>query len=714
MLLTMFLQVNAYAADSSGGLEDAVKAVKAKITVPSGLTEFSYRSGTEGERKVWSMDWSNKDGDERVSASVDEKGNILRYSHDTQSSVPYKKKLPKISRQDARIKAEDFIGKMNPELPAQVKYVENDRQIAAESTYSLYFARVVDGVQFPENYISIMVNSETGEVQNYNLNWTDGLTFPAKEKAISPDKAENAFKEKLGFRLSYSYKNKDKKIETFAVYSSVYQNSYIDALTGEKITLDFNINPMYDYAAGVPSYEAGYAKNQLAGAPVSLTPEEIKAIEEVSKLISKEDMEKKLRGIKALGLSDDFTVTSVSLDRDWADAESLIWQFSFTKNSKDSNGEIASVGVNADAKTGELKDFWISVPGAKDSDTAKYDKQASKAAVEEFLKEIQPDKFKATEYDEDFGQPRVLDLSNEKLPLEYNFGYIRKVNGAVFPSNYISVRYDAVNGRITSYNMSWFNVPFGPVDKVVPLDKIYDSLFKDIGLELQYKSEYPDEYYIKASGMPSDKKPEVKLVYVLNPQKPAIFDANTGDIITSDGEPFKEVKPPEYKDIKGHFAEKQIKVLAEYGITFEEGDEFNPDGNILQKDFAKLLCSLLNYYFEPKAASSGDNSQIDEMYKTLIREGVIKASEKAPDSAVAREDSVKFLIRTLKYDKVADLKGIFNCGFKDKDKIDPALVGYVVIADGLNIIKGSNGYFNPKKTLTRAEAVIEAYNYLQD
>ncbi|NLZ90417.1 MAG: hypothetical protein GX918_00695, partial [Clostridiales bacterium] len=57
-------------------------------------------------------------------------------------------------------------------------------------------------------------------------------------------------------------------------------------------------------------------------------------------------------------------------------------------------------------------------------------------------------------------------------------------------------------------------------------------------------------------------------------------------------------------------------------------------------------------------------------------------------------------------------KGIFVTGFKDQGSISPELVGYVAIAKGLGIVGGSGGYFNPRASLTRAEAAVMLYNYL--
>ena len=71
------------------------------------------------------------------------------------------------------------------------------------------------------------------------------------------------------------------------------------------------------------------------------------------------------------------------------------------------------------------------------------------------------------------------------------------------------------------------------------------------------------------------------------------------------------------------------------------------------------------------------------------------------------------MIRALKYDKVADLKDIFNCDFLDKDEIDADLIGYVVLAKGFNIVNGYGNYFRPKEELKRGDAIIIIYNSLK-
>ncbi len=202
------------------------------------------------------------------------------------------------------------------------------------------------------------------------------------------------------------------------------------------------------------------------------------------------------------------------------------------------------------------------------------------------------------------------------------------------------------------------------------------------------------------------EEPDIKLVYSVKQDKPAIFDAFSGEILDGSGKPFVERKVVEYSDIDGHYAENQIAALAEYGISLP-GEAFRPNESIVQKDFLRLLVKAMGYY-----GAYDDDEALDDMYNLLIREKVITREEKNPEAAVTREEAVKFVVRSLGFQEVADIKGIFVTGFKDQGSISPELVGYVAIAKGLGIVGGSGGNFNPKAGLSRAEAAVMLYNYL--
>lgn len=707
LLVSVFIPSQIFAAGDKD-LERVIKIAKEKLSIGNNYTDFNYSMDLQENRQVWYLYWNNKEGDmDNISVTIDGKGTILNYYHYTPYN--YEVKFPKISRQEAKEIADKFIEKVNPGIVYQLKEYDTIQPSITDPSYYFYYTRIVNGIPFYNDTVSIDVNRQTGKVQSYYCNWSEDLEFPSPKNIISLEEAQKAYMEKLGLRLIYDYAVIDDKINVFAAYAPKHvMNSYIDAFTGEKIDLE----SVYYAGGGGYAYDkvtVAVSEKQAAG-PV-LSPEEINAVNQVSKLLSKESAEAKARSIKVLGLTDAFKLRSANLSKNWPFEDEYTWYLYFVKDAKNANERSLYVNVTIDAKTGEVKSFYNDVY-YEGNVKAKYNKEEAKAAVEAFLKQFNPDKFSQTEYD--ISSDNQIYYRAGENPLQYSFSYIRKVGKVVFPNNSIHVGYDAVGGKITYFDMNWLDVEFPSVDQALPLDTIYEKMFEEVGMELQYRVQYTNETDAKYSEIVppyQGKNMQVKLVYGVKPDKPLLFDANTGVILDYSGKPYKENKPVEYTDIDGHFAEKQIRFLAEFGIALD-GPEFKPDQEILQKDFFRLLSKTLNYY-GVYPVSEADTKELDDMYKFLIREGIVKESEKAPDAVVSREESVKFIIRALKYDKVADIKGIYQYPFKDMDNANPDLIGYISIATGLKIINGSDGMFYPKNKLTRGQAAVIIYNYLQ-
>lgn len=703
MVCALFIPAVSFAAGDKG-LENAIKVAKTEFKIPESYS-FNFDVYTQDSKKVWSLTWTGKGANgENITIRIDEEGKILSYDNYKAYEVS-KKRLPKISKLDAKGKAQAFVKKINPDIYLQLKLIDNMQNSSLDYGYSFGFIRMVKNIPYYANGINVVVNRDTGEVQSYSNNWSDDLKFPEAANSITIEAAQKAFKDKLGLELIYKYSYQNDKLVIYPVYTTKFNNESfaINALTGEKVQTGY-VYSLFNRGFG----GAEYSMKAMDQAAVVLTPEEIKAVDDMSALMTQLEAEKLTRSMNFLKLSDDFKLESANLSRSWPLRTEFQWQLNFTKVVNADTREMQYLNVNINAKTGEVINFYKSTAAYGDKDIAKYDEAAAKVATEAFLKEIQPDKFKETEFDNTNNNIRI-DVGS-KAPLQFNFGYTRKVNGAKFPDNSMSVGYDAVTGEVTNYNMTWFNTDFPAISKVMSLDSIYNKMFSKIGLELQYKLKYTDEIISKMGILPQNQKQEVIPVYALKNDKPLFFDATSGEILDYEGKVYKEVLPVNYTDISGHYAEKQITLLGEYGISLD-GTKFNPNDKILQKDFLLLLSKTLSNYYGPVLSATGSAADIENLYNTMIREGVIKESEKAANSVVKREDAVKFIIRALKYDKVAEIKGIFKTSFNDVKSSE--LNGFIAIAQGLHIINGYKGNFRPKDGLARADAMIILYNYLQ-
>nr|WP_306813082.1 S-layer homology domain-containing protein [Paenibacillus soyae] len=82
-----------------------------------------------------------------------------------------------------------------------------------------------------------------------------------------------------------------------------------------------------------------------------------------------------------------------------------------------------------------------------------------------------------------------------------------------------------------------------------------------------------------------------------------------------------------------------------------------------------------------------------------------------PEGLVTRDEMAELIVRALGYNTLADYDHIFKSNFKDEAAIDNK--GQAAIVVGLKIMSLSDGKFLPDKEVSRAEASIAFYRYLQ-
>ena len=705
-IFTLAVPFQGFAAQMDKELENAIKIAKTKFQIPENY-KFTSSISTSGTKKVYYLSWRSPEtvDSASINVSIDEKGTITSYNKYSAGDYTKTSKLPKLSRQEAKAKADAYIEGIQSGLLKNLQYRESGADNIMDTSYYLYYFRVFNGVPYYNDSVTVSVNRETGALQEYSRQWSDNLTFPQVNSPITVNKAEEAYSKNLGLRLIYKTSTTDDVLKAYPVYVPIYDNGQygIDAVTGERQRLLGNYFYGFNEAAMKSSAQATAMD---AGGQVQLNPDELKAVQEAALLKSKDEVEKIARASKFLDIPAGHKLQSYYLSTNWPERSEYVWSLQFSKQTDDSSRYIDHISATINAKTGVITSFYKGsnfAEGAK----PKEDIAAVKAKADAFLAEYYPQYVKELVYDKLASESHINTTDKNET---YNLTYSRLVNGIAYPDNGVNINYDNVNGLIIGFNLNWYNISFPSVEKVIGIDAASRKLFDKVGLGLEYKHEYVDtSKQIAWNG--SELNTKVLLVYSLKPNKPLIIDANTGDLLSNDGKVYKEAVRISYTDIKGHHAEKEIMVLAENGI-YLEGTEFKPKSPITQKDFLTLVSKTLSYY-GPIITPRSTDKEIDELYAYLTREGIIKAGEKAPESSVTREEAVKFLIRALKFDKVADIKGIYNLTFKDKASINQALTGYVAIAAGLGIIDGKSDSFRPKEKLTRGDSAIMIYNYLQ-
>ena len=688
LALTMFLTMipfNSFAGNYDKQLKEAIVRSKELFNIGDGYDEFRQDISTRDGEVVFYLNWSDsKEKLGSVSVSIAEDGTVISFSKWEPRYEDRKPQLPEVSKEEGLEKAQDFIKKVSPKFANSIKYVDIPEPLNINSDgYGYNFIRIENGIPYYNNQINIYIDNSTGEVREYYTNWDMDLKFQDKGDIISLDKAEELYKEKIGLDLIYKTSYIDRKPNTYLVYGPLDVNLGINAKNGEVV----HSYGYYDY----------YEKNADMGGMGSaseedLSPDEQKAVEGISGLISKEEAEKVTRNI--LGLDSEYKLRDANLFSKWRNPNEYYWDMEFTKEIKKEIGsEIYFTNISINAKTKELLYFYRDDPINPD-EKPKYTEEKALEIAEEYIKKASPDKYDLVELDKN---PKWMEPAPKDIPKRiYNFQFNRKIDNAYVEDEDIRIMIDGVNGKVREYRIDWSNKEFPSKDNVIPVENAYDTLFEDIGMELKYV------YSNRFETIKKDKK-EAILVYGLKSEKPANIDANTGIILNHSGEPYKMRTGINYKDIEKSYAKDKIKILAQYDIAFP-GEEFKPQEKITQKDFLYLLAKA-NYPYM-------DANNPDNLYNYLINAGIIKENERAPEKIVTKEEGIKYIIRALKYDKIADLTEIYKDVFKDTKDIDPKLKGYVSIAYGLKIVEGSNDKLNPKAELKREDAANMIYNYL--
>ncbi|HVJ48278.1 MAG TPA: YcdB/YcdC domain-containing protein [Desulfitobacterium sp.] len=194
--------------------EQAVEFVKKWVTIPDSLTLRNANLGMDGSyrpNQVWTLDWNSaqqgKEGVQYVSARLDAvTGELLAFNTAPQVTTGTEKMTP-IDRATAQKLVEEFLNKIQPQHLQDVKLVEGFngayKGLGEGSTMQEFnYQRVVNGIVFPSNGMTVMVDTFAKTITNYNLNWWT-LDFPDPSEGMIQSNAEEKFLQARPLELNY-------------------------------------------------------------------------------------------------------------------------------------------------------------------------------------------------------------------------------------------------------------------------------------------------------------------------------------------------------------------------------------------------------------------------------------------------------------------------------------------------------------------------------
>lgn len=700
LLLSLGLPATAASDDLDKRMTAVTQTVKKTLSIDDDYDEFSGEMDDNTIHSYWSLSWS--DDARQLNVTADDNGKVFRYSYsDGQDTVSrfwgFNAAFPKADDAEALKAAQAFADKL----------LGKNESVALEaynsgSTDTLYYrgTLLLNGLPSP---VSVRVRVRAADLTPTYFSRSDTYsntlsTVPSAKSATSAAKAAELLKSTLKL-TPYYVLNDDGKTASLRYVLETDGNYVVTAADGKLVNLD------EIYTELVKSYnDSGYAlafgaaetaaASDASGSSSRLSETELKTIEGLKDVHSKEALDKAIRAVKQLGIDSRWTQESArySQDRTTGDVTATL-RYSRPLSAEEKAALDGDYGdellqiyktIVIDARTDELQSVYTANYYTSARRSAQTDEQ--RAAAESFLSEQLSDKWQKT--------ARYDTGSDTQL------GYAQMVNGYPFPANLLTVRM-ADDGTVDQLSVDWTDgVTFTSAEGIITSEDAVDACFNAHSMPLGYV-EYP---------VLQDKLLVYKyvLAYTLDQPDDSYFggiDAKTGEAIWTD---YSSTAVYSYTDLNGCFGRDQIEALAAYGIGLA-GDKFQPKATLDQKTMLALLLSACDY-----ESDLTDEEALDSLYACAYNEGFLSAADRAPNAAVTRMTFIKTLLGASIYGEAAKVKGIYTCSFTDKAQIAEADLGYAALAAGLGIAQGDEfGKLNPNSTMTRQEAAVMLYNFMK-
>lgn len=669
----------------------------------------------------WGIHWYNPNEDKQVNIDVEIDGTtgrvwrVNKFEMNRNQSSPA---IATITQEQAKDIGETFLKKINPQEFSETTAVKDNNSMPnyGMSSYGFMYNRTINKIPCESNHITVGVDGVTGKVISYEITWNEDLKVPSSDKVIDQKEAENTFDKSTKMSLSY--------------------NSYMEKPTSQQenktklaYTLDASSPLMIDATNGKALTGNGESMESVKTRNITDQQKEAifknaKPIEKSSSAISSERAEQLIKDkIKNL-FGDGYEVNSVNYQENgygYPGKEIKVWSGDFVKKGTNTNFGPPEGSISINALTEEL--VTINKFNFNDNGDEKFQpkltwEQAYDNAIE-FITKNCPQKIKEINTEQKNINNQLYMYGN--IPnrfITFNFGRI--INGIGFNSSIpynndgINITFDTKTGEMNSFSCMW-------QDKL-DLPSAANTISSDEAKKTFLNTNKPQLIYLLLNkGENMDKSSsKMQLVYTIGNMNTPLnsIDAYTGELLNFYGENIDDSMDVFKGKVKGSVVEKEATILASQGII--DTKDFKLDAGVTRLQLVKILVNAKG--FNPYLKSMNDLSftngvgakdSTDYKYVQLgVMYGVIqdKKEEFKGDELVTREELSKSLVKLLGYDKIAEIKDLFNITYGDSNTISADKAGYVSLAGGLKLIEASSdNKIRPKDTVTMSELIKAVY-----
>ncbi|AET70661.1 Peptidase propeptide domain-containing protein [Desulfosporosinus orientis DSM 765] len=687
LYLTLCPAVARGSVNSNITVEQAEQIIKDYFSIPEDYSSLTTDFNEYMDRSVYSLNWDSvEESGGSFHAEVDAvSGEILSVNQWEYRSTSAK--LPALTAKDAEKIAVELTSKLVTKHFSELRQVKDwppDFSIDSVQpfVYNFRWIRVVNGIPFPGNGVSISVSGEDGKVVNYNYDWTEGLPFPTPIKVISPEKARQVFKDTPMLELHYFIPPlidpqglESQRVRLVYQLSNNYYGGAIDAISGRPVT--FEPQAVAYKSMSTTTSTSFEAASEAEDSQVSQdSPENSRQIRQKEAV----DIIEKL-----ITIPKDFVLNNASLNPDWQNPDEQVWELNWSSESYDKEEGYLNARVNA--ATGDLMGMDLYTGETSGSNSQSFTRKEAQKYADDFLRRIQPTRFEDVEAESKSASESYFEgVIPENIQV---FTYDRIVNGVPVSQDGMSVIVDTAAKQVINYSMSWSKWDFPKASEVLSLDQAANDFLTMHPLELNYT------FILHKNGQLS-----LRLVYQPKVDdsiiKLPLMDAETGDPLDWSGK--TQFQPPKFygfTDIQGNYAEKEISILGSIGAFREDGETFRPDDKL-------TLISLLRAMLAAEESNQDNDLSEEEIWQLAKKNGWVEETLQ-PNSEVSRENLSKMMIRLIGMEPSAQIKDIYTVPFTDAKEIQKESLGYIALAWGMGILKLDENTLYPEQTVTRAE-----------
>ncbi|NLB81704.1 MAG: S-layer homology domain-containing protein [Clostridiaceae bacterium] len=658
LIILNIFPIMSFSAENS--MQGIVSTVKKKLDIPEYYTEFHSDIKQSATETLYNMSWrgENSKGGGYVGVTADELGRIIYYNNYEYGSFEGDYKLAAFDYGQAEQIAYEQLKKICPEFAYSVRPKSRENYLVRNSDfYQIHFVRFENDVPYYDNYIIATVNARDNILSEFAVRWYDIINFPKPQGIITSEQAKSMLKKRIGISLECITDTTGKASLLYSVNKQ--KAEYINAFTGEINNTNLTWGK---YFTGNTIFQTR-AENRVAAGDL---PPDLLSVTEV------------INGIRAkIKIISGYTLKTHTTLTDLQDNYYYKIQFANTQDS------IINVEINA--KTQEITRFSLGEDYGEDYGI--HEQEALDKAFE-FARDLAPEKIKIC----DMGEINKVQAENGGY--NYRIMFTRYDTGIKYTDNGIVIIISAQSGRVLSFQTIWDNT-LPDVRPDITEEEAFQALFS--------KGEYSVRYItISKSKIKIPKNVndiDVRLVYDFLPEVPQNVNAHTGEVCYRNFVPFLKDTSEVFLDIEQHPSKKAIKTLLSADF-FDYDKYFYPDNDITQAQYFNWLYKAIKNYV----------LYGDELYKELYQQSVLEIQEREGDATITFENAIKYAVRLLGFTKAAELKDTYKTNFIDEGAINPELIGYAAIAQGLGIVGGNA--FVPKRTVTNSLAAEIIYNIL--